>query len=165
MPFGGLITLAILLPNLLMLILPPHEVPPEPEKKDNRLRAMQVVERVGQAGAFLIPFFYPLPVLRDASVDALAVMVLAIGFYYSGWVRYATKGHRFLLLYAPFLGIPLPMAIAPVIYFAAAAVFLGSWLLAGAVVFLAAGHLYVSYGQWNRCRQVAGMAAFLPRRG
>ena len=165
MPLGGLITLAILLPNLLMLILPPREVPPELERKDNRLRMMEIVERVGQAGAFLIPFFYPLPVLREASVDALAVMALALGFYYSGWVRYASKGHRFLLLYAPFLGVPLPMAAAPVVYFAAAAVFIGSWPLAGAVILLAAGHLYVSYSEWNRCRQSAGAAAYLPRHG
>lgn len=165
MPLGGLITLAILLPNLLMLLLPPREVPPEPVRKEPRLRAMEAVERVGQAGAFLIPFFYPLPVLREASVDALVVMGLALGFYYSAWTRYASKGHRFLLLYAPFLGVPLPLAVAPVFYFLAAAVFLGSWPLAVAVVFLAAGHLYVSYHEWNRCRLGTGTAAYIARRG
>lgn len=160
MPLGGLITLAILLPNLLMFFLPPREVPTEPVRKDSRYRLMQGVERAGQAGAFLIPFFYSLPVLREASVDALAVMALAIVFYYSGWVRYASKGHRFVLLYAPFLGVPLPMAISPVVYFFAAAVFLQSWPLAAAAALLAIGHLTISAAEWSRCQASADAAAF-----
>jgi hypothetical protein len=154
MPLGGIVTLAILLPNILFLLLPPREAPAEHREKDSRFGKIEIIERIGQAGVFLIPFFYPLPALRETSVDALAVMVLVLLFYYSGWVRYATKGHRFLLLYAPFLGVPLPMAISPIVYFAAAAVFLGSWPLAAATVLLAAGHIPVSYAAWNRCRLV-----------
>lgn len=151
MPLGGIVTLAILLPNLLYLLMPPREVPQE-VKHDGVVGKLTIIERIGQAGAFLIPFFYPLPALRETSVDALAVMVLALLFYYSGWVRYATKGHRFLLLYAPFLGVPLPMAISPVVYYGAAAVFFSSWPLAAAAALLAAGHIPVSYAAWNRCR-------------
>ncbi|HEX9018825.1 MAG TPA: hypothetical protein VF806_06545 [Anaerolineaceae bacterium] len=134
-----------------MLILPPQEVPPA-GKKSALFRIMEAVERIGQLSVIVIPFFYRLPLLRQASVDALAVMVLAIGFYYSGWVRYATKGHRFVLLFAPFLGIPLPMAISPVIYFLAAAIFLRAWPLVIAAVVLGIGHLYISQAEWNRCR-------------
>lgn len=152
MPLGGLITLAVLLPNLLILLFPPREVPPQSAQQDNRYRVMKIVERLGQAGTFLIPFFYPLPPLRESSVDALAVMALALLFYYSGWVRYLSKGHRFVLLYAPFLTVPLPMAVAPIIYFAAAAVFLGSWPLAGAALVLAVGHIYISDQAWKRCQ-------------
>ena len=79
-------------------------------------------------------------------------MVLALGFYYAGWARYALKGHRFVLLYAPLLGVPLPMAICPVVYFAAAAVYLGSWPLAFAAGLLAIGHLAVSQNEWLRCK-------------
>lgn len=150
MPLGGLITLAILLPNILMLVMPPREVPSEIPQKDTRYRIMSIVEWIGRLAVLVIPFFYNLPVLRETSVDALAVMVLALGFYYSAWVRYAAKGHRFVLLYAPFLSIPLPMAVAPVVYFAAAAVFLGSWLLAAAVVIFAVGHFYMSAIEKNR---------------
>lgn len=79
-------------------------------------------------------------------------MALALVFYYIGWSRYALKGHRFVLLYAPLFGVSLPMAISPVLYFAAAAVFLSAWPLAIAAGLLAAGHLYVSYGEWKRCQ-------------
>ncbi len=152
MPLGGIITLLVLLPNLLMLTLPPEAVPPSTIKMDQRARIMEAIERIGQVGSFVIPFFYRLPALREASVDALAVMALSLGFYYSCWARYALKGHRFVLLFAPLLGVPLPMAISPVIYFAAAAVFLGAWPLAVAAALLAAGHLYISQGEWNRCK-------------
>jgi hypothetical protein len=57
-----------------------------------------------------------------------------------------------VLLFAPLLGIPLPMAVSPIIYFAAAAVFLGSWPLSVTVGLLAMGHLYVSQGEWKRCK-------------
>jgi hypothetical protein len=151
MPLGGLITLAVLLPNLLYLVLPPVLVPPELEKKGRLPRIMEGIERVGQLGCFLIPFFYPLPTLQEAFVDALVVMGLALVFYFACWIRYAVKGHRFVLLYAPFLGIPLPMAILPVIYFAGAALLLRSWPLGLAVILLAAGHLYISRLEYSRC--------------
>ncbi len=152
MPLGGLISLVVLLPNLLVLTLRPEATPPRLARRDGRMKIMEVAERAGQAGSFLIPFFYPLPRLREASVDALGVMVLALVFYYIGWARYALKGHRFILLFAPLFGVPLPMAISPVVYFAAAAIFLNAWPLAVAAVLLAAGHLYVSQGEWKRCQ-------------
>ncbi len=155
MPLGGLITLLILLPNLLMLALPPTAVPPEKGRLAGLPRVMGWVERAGQAGSFVIPFFYQLPALRGASVDALAVMALALLFYYIGWLRYALKGHRFVLLFAPLLRIPLPLAVSPVIYFGAAAVYLRSWPLAAAAALLAVGHLYISQGEYQRCRNQA----------
>jgi hypothetical protein len=125
---------------------------------------MGIIEWIGRLTVLIIPFFYNLPVLRETSVDALAVMVLALGFYYSAWVRYATKGHRFLLLYAPFLSIPLPMALAPVVYFTAAAIFLGSWPLAIAVIPFAVGHLYMSTLEKNRVPLLAGGSLVSTRR-
>ena len=159
MPLGGLITLLILLPNLLMLALPPTSVPPERGRQAGFPRVMEWIERAGQAGSFVIPFFYPLPALRGASVDALAVMALALLFYYMGWLRYALKGRRFVLLFAPLLRVPLPLAISPVIYFGAAALYLHSWPLAIATALLAAGHLYVSQAEYERCRYQAAPVA------
>jgi hypothetical protein len=45
------------------------------------------------------------------------VMLLALAFYYTGWVRYFTRGRTPALLYKPLLGIPLPLAVSPVDYF------------------------------------------------
>jgi hypothetical protein len=152
MPLGGIISLAVLLPNLLLLALPPEGIPPQQARQDQPRRIIEIIERLGQVGCFAIPFFYPIPALREVSVDVLVVMGLALGFYYAGWARYALKGHRFVLLYAPLLGVPLPMAISPVVYFAAASVLLSSWPLAFSVVLLAIGHLSVSRSEWLRCK-------------
>ena len=152
MPLGGLITLAVLLPNVLALVLPPVGAPAE-GKGDFRLKMMQAIERIGQVAACIIPFFYPLPALRGAPVDALFVMAVALLLYYVGWLRYVVKGHRYLLFMTPLFGIPTPMVLSPIVYFAAAAVFLGSWPLAVAVALLAVGHLAVSLDGWNRARE------------
>jgi hypothetical protein len=165
MPLGGLVALAILLPNLVYWFLPPREQPAQPLRKDTLFRLMEGLERVGQVGVFLLPFFYSLPPLREASVDALAFMALAWAFTVSAWVRYASKGHRHVLLYAPFLGVPLPLAVGPVIYFFSAAVFLRSWPVAVAAVIFATGHLMVSAAEWNRARPRDDSALFPFRRG
>jgi len=45
--------------------------------------------------------------------------VLALFVYYLGWVRYFRRGRLPALLYRPFAGIPVPLAITPVAYFLA----------------------------------------------
>ena len=116
---------------------------------------MEGIERIGQIGTFPHPLLLPIPALRGAAIDALVVMALALLFYYSGWARYAIKGQRFVLLFAPFLKVPLPLAVSPVVYFAAASVFLRAWPLTIAVIILAAGHLYISQGEYRRCQKYA----------
>lgn len=152
MPLGGLISLAVLLPNLLVVFMPPRAVPAA-EENDGNFKIMQGIERVGQIGTVIIPFFYPLPPLRGSSVDALFVMALALLFYAIGWLRYVSKGQRYVLLFAPLFGIPLPMTLNPILYFGAAAVFLRAWPLGITVVLLAAGHIYVSRNALARCQR------------
>lgn len=158
LPLGGIITLLILIPNLLFLFFPPLQKPPAGEEKGPLHFLMEAIERLGQIGSFLIPFFFKLPFVqlpaefRAASVTgALIVMGSALILYYVGWARYLTGGRRLCLLFAPMFRIPLPMAIFPILYFAGAAVLLRSLLLALAVVFLAVGHLFVSQREYVRC--------------
>ena len=153
MPLGGIITILVLLPNLLVLFYPPVEAPsPRNQKKTVLTRLMEVLERVGQVGSFGIPFFYALDFdISDSEIQiSLAMMVLALGFYYAGWARYLLKGHRFELLYSPFMRFPLPMAVSPVIFFLAASILLQSVYLALAALVLGLGHIYVSYFELKR---------------
>ena len=62
MPLGGLVTLVVLLPNLLMVFFPPTNLPPAAGMKISLTAAMEIVERAGQVSAFVVPFFYPLRV-------------------------------------------------------------------------------------------------------
>jgi hypothetical protein len=152
MPLGGIITVLVLLPNLLMIFYPPAGAPP-PRLPGGRVeRLMGILERVGQAASFATPFFYALNFkINDGEIGiALALMFVSLGFYYVCWARYLLFGHRFELLFKPCFGFPLPLAICPVVYFLAAAVLLNSPYLLLAAAILAVGHIYVSYGELKR---------------
>jgi hypothetical protein len=145
-PLGGIITLAVLLPNILAVFFPPViRLANVPQPNHKRMQIMTVVERIGQVGSYVIPFFYRLSLAGAADAVALVVMIGALILYYAGWVRYIILGRDEALFYRSLLSIPLPMAVMPVIYFLAAAVLLDSvWLLLASIS-LGTGHLTVSW--------------------
>lgn len=152
-PLGGLITLAVLLPNLLALLLPPPGRAPDPASRENRrLRTLEIFERVGQLGAFVTPFFYRISVTGLPQWLAIGVMAALLAIYYAGWVRYVRKGRGEVLLYSPVLGIPLAMALMPVLYFLAASILIHSLPLAVAAALLGLGHIPVSRASLLRLR-------------
>jgi len=150
MLLGGLVTLFVLLPNLLMIFLPPTSLPAGAGKKSSLIAAMEIVERAGQGFAFVIPFFYPLKIQGSLEIAGLTGMILALLFYYLNWGRYVLQGRSFRLLYQPCVGIPIPLAISPVIYFLLASVLFHSWYLLAAAVVLGIGHIYISSLEWQR---------------
>jgi hypothetical protein len=152
MPLGGLVTLLLLLPNLLVVFFPPTSLPGAPAKKSTLTTTMEIVERIGQVSAFVIPFFYPLIVQRSLETAGLAGMILALIFYYINWGRYALGGRTFWLLYEPCMGIPLPLAISPAIYFLAASALFESWYLLAAAVLLGIGHIFISDQEWQQAQ-------------
>jgi hypothetical protein len=155
-PSGGLVSILILLPNLLWLLFPPRERAPSDARPSGRLyRVMEVLEWAGRIATLLIPFFHGIEVRSTGQVAAAVVMVLALLAYYACWARYFARGRRHALLFEPFLGVPLPMAISPVVCFLAASVLFGSWYLALATLVLAVAHLWISL---EDSREVLGRA-------
>jgi hypothetical protein len=145
-PLGGIITLAVLLPNILAVFFPPTiRLKNVTQSNNKRLQIMTVVERIGQVGSWVIPFFYQLALASVIDAVALAIMIGALALYYAGWIRYLVLGRAEELFYSSLLSIPLPMAVMPVIYFLSASVLLGSiWLMLAAVL-LGVGHISVSW--------------------
>jgi len=152
LPLGGIITLVVLLPNLLAVFFPPTtKLAHDPQPKNIRLKILTAVERIGQSGSFAIPFFYRLSLASTRQSVALAIMTGALALYYAGWIRYLVLGRAEELFYRSLLGVPLPMAVLPVIYFLSASIMLGSvWLMLATAV-LAIGHISVS---WLHCRRI-----------
>lgn len=151
MPLGGLVTILLFLPNLLYLTFPPRERPEAEDADKSRFAAfLEILERIGQIACFLLPFFYAIHLGSLQSWVALGVMACALVFYYAGWARYMLHGRLFRLLFEPMAGVPLPMAVAPILYMAAASLLLRSWWLFGAVILLAIGHLTVSRAEYLR---------------
>lgn len=151
MPLGGLVTLAVLLPNILFVLFPPSDAPAAKATAGGYMtKLMEALERIGRIGSFAIPFFYAIEVDGSTSTLVLTAMALALGFYYAGWARYVLRGRSNALLFAPLMGIPLPMAVSPVLYFLLASVLLRSAPLAVAAAVLGVGHIYVSWGSWQQ---------------
>jgi hypothetical protein len=144
-PLGGIVTLVVLLPNLIAVFFPPtQKLTGNVPTHNGRLQMMTIIERTGQAGSFVIPFFYQLPQLSSLGLTVVLIMSITMVLYYAGWIRYLA-GRTEDLFYRPLLGIPLPMAVMPVIYFFAASIWLNSvWLMIAAVI-LGIGHITVSW--------------------
>jgi hypothetical protein len=141
MLMGWLIPLLMLLPNALMVRFPPTD---RSENASGVNRWLEALERLGQAGVFVIPCFYRIRIQDAIASVSLVMMALALTGYYICWLRYIQRGRRYALLFAPIWGIPLPMAVMPVIYFGAAAAVIRSWPLAATTLVFAIGHLAAS---------------------
>jgi hypothetical protein len=150
--YGGWITVLVLLPNVLAIVLPPRNVPQQNNFPSVLDRIMQIAERVGQIGAFTIPFFYFVHITNVAhGPTVLVLMAVLLIVYYVCWIRYAVK-REYRYFFAPFALVPIPMAIMPVLYFFSAAYVLGSvYLLAGTFV-LAVGHGYVTLKEYAKVK-------------
>ncbi|MHA2085600.1 MAG: hypothetical protein ACXABD_17785 [Candidatus Thorarchaeota archaeon] len=136
MLFGILIVAAILIPNFLWMAFPPTTVSKHEET---------VIENLGRIGCFILPIFFEPEINGVFEVVALMMMVLSLVIYYGGWTRYFIRGREYELLFQSLWKIPLPMAVAPIIYFFGAVVILHSLVLLVAVILLALGHLYISH--------------------
>ena len=82
-------------------------------------------------------------------------MAVALALYYGGWLRFFAGGRAYALYFASMLGLPIPMAIAPIVYFLAAGALLRSPLLAAAAFVLAVGHIPITAGEKRRLERLA----------
>ena len=149
MKSGVLITMLILWPNLLWMIFPPKNTPGD-ELEPTNGRVLVFLEWVGRIGVFVIPVFYAIEVQSTVQIVSLGIMALALLVYYAGWARYFFCGRTYALLFRPLLALPVPLAISPVLYFAAASALLGSWPLALATLLIGATHIPISYHSFRK---------------
>lgn len=148
-PYGLAFSLALLAPSLLLAWWPPrHPLP--------RLRVawpLAAAERLGQALALVLPVVSgatgPLTPAQSVLGCTTGVLLLA---YVALWVRYLAKGREPELLYGRWAGVPVPLALLPILAVTACAGWLASpWILAAGVI-LAAGHLPISLQIAQRLR-------------
>ena len=143
---GLFIAAAIFAPNLLFALLPPRQIP-EGLKSAGLL--FTVCERIGQAACMLILIFSGAD-WKVNSVHVWFVLMTASILIYEGlWIRYFTQGREFSLLFGPLCGIPIPMAVFPVLAFGFAAVWVGSIWLGMAVAVFAIGHFANSWATYK----------------
>ncbi len=151
MYLGWLLSVFVLVPNILFFKFPPHTTSTKIKHPSRESKLMEAIERIGQVGVFVIPFFSQTYVKTPAEVLSIPVMMVALMIYYVGWARYFSKGRRQVLLYKPLMGMPLPLVISPIIFFLTASVFLSSELLFVFAFMLGIGHMYVSLAEYHQC--------------
>ena len=147
---GFIIAVILFAPNLIILKFPPENAP---EGATDASILFVVLERIGQVGCLVL-----LSVLKDNFKQLtlnvwLVLMFVCIIVYYCLWIRYIVLGHQFSLLFKPLAMIPIPMAIFPVLAFAAAAMVGRSIWLGIAVVLLAIGHFVNSWHTYKAAEQ------------
>jgi hypothetical protein len=147
-PASLLITAAVFLPNLLLLALPPLNVRKYGKSSDSL--AFTIIERAGQVSCFILPLLFSLSFTGSLVIAAWIVMGVSLGFYYAGWIRFFVQGRDYSLLYRPMIGLPVPLAISPVIYFLFASLVLGSVYQAIAALVLGVGHISISIHESHR---------------
>ena len=141
-PLGLLIALAVLAPNLVLVIARPADgSPPDPGTP----AVFTGLERVGQIGCLTL-----LAASRDgirvASVNVWStLMILSLATYWGLWGRYLMTGRTVAALFRPLGFVPVPMAVFPTLAFASAALWIRSPWLAMVTADFAVGHLTNSW--------------------
>jgi len=136
---GLILTAAVLAPNLLMLFRQPVQVP-EPAARPRGWAVVLAAEAAGRIGCFVLPVFRPFPA-GGGNLPLAVLMGFCLAVYWFCWIRYVRRGCAYRLLFAPLLGIPVPMAVFPVLYFILAGAWIGSVPLLAAGILLGLGHV------------------------
>ncbi|MEK4004895.1 hypothetical protein [Paenibacillus sp. FSL H3-0333] len=146
---GFIISLLVLLPNLIFIFFPPRSVP---GSLDSVPLVFTLLERAGQITCFMMPILFGRMIAAEPLGVSAILMALCMLVYYGCWVRYYRSGRAFAVLFKPWLGIPVPMAVFPALYFLLLGVWLQSWLFVVPACLFATGHLVNSWSVYGHVR-------------
>ncbi len=147
---GLLISAGILLPNLLVVFIPPVGMPTG--LSDGHI-ALTIAENLGRAAVFVILILFSGKAVTSTRADGWFVLLcLCAAMYYGMWIRYAVRGGDFSLLFSPLWGIPVPMAVFPSAVFLLAAVWMRSLPLSIAAGVFGVAHIIISLRTWASIR-------------
>lgn len=110
----------------------------------NVTRWVEIVENISRiAYLVLLTFLVSKKPLNPQSVWMMIAAVFLI-LYYIVWIRYFAGGRDVTLLGKPFLFVPLPLAVFPVLYYMFAAIWMGNIPAAVIMLVFGAAHITVS---------------------
>ncbi len=138
---GALIPLLVMLPNIVWMLAPKAGA----SEPVHELLFLTIAENAGRLATLILPFFFALDLNKKCSTPVAIAMGAALLVYYACWARYFTGGRSQELLGASFLGIPQPMAVAPIAFFALSSYLMGSWWMFAASVLFGVAHIWISF--------------------
>ena len=112
-----------------------------------------ILERIGEVAVTCIVLIFSDFNIREWSNRSwwLVVSFVLMILYELYWIRYFRSGRTMTDQYKPFLGIPIPGALLPVLAFFLLAVYGCNPILAAATLVLAIGHLGIHIGHAREC--------------
>lgn len=138
---GIIFPLLILIPNLVWMIMPKPESIPTSEEPV----LLTIIENIGRFATLLIPLFYAVQWQKKFTIPVLAVMTILLLIYYSAWMRYFIHQREVEWLSKSLFGIPLPLAVAPSLFFILSSYLLDSWWMLAASVLFGISHVWITY--------------------
>lgn len=137
---GALIPVLLMLPNVVWMLFPKVAG----AKQVSEPLFLTILENIGRVAILILPFFYSLDLNKKYSTLVLIGTGLALAVYYASWIRFFVGGRSPELLSAPFLGIPLPLAFAPVVFLTLSSYLMGSWWMLAVSILFGMAHIWVS---------------------
>ena len=141
---GLFIPIPIVLPNLIWVMAPKPPAKPERPDPATASRVLSMIEAGGRGAVLVVPLFLKAEVATRMDEVFLAVGGLALTIYYAGWMRYFAGGRSPALLFRKLAFLPVPLAVAPVVYFLAFSLLTRSMVLGAVSALFGCAHVYLS---------------------
>jgi hypothetical protein len=137
---GVVVPVLLMLPNIVWMLLPKLAM----GSKASVPLALSIAENVARVVVLALPFFLTIQMAKKYSTLTVVGMTLALTLYYTAWARYFAGGNAVALLSAPLLGIPSPLAFAPIVFLILSSYLMHSWWMLAAATIFGALHVWVS---------------------
>lgn len=137
-----LIIAIILFPNLLFVLFPPTG---KPENSPEENKWISMLEHGGQILFFAVFLFLPVAAIENRNPMIMFLMIFCTVIYYALWIRYMLKKQAYNALFESVVGIPIPMAIFPILAFTFGVLWLHAWLALIPLALFAIGHFINSW--------------------
>lgn len=139
---GLIIFLLPMVINIFYVIFPPKQTKEPISLKMPVLEAIEQGTRIAYVMAICI-------LVSNSKVDytsvSLYISIIFLVLYHIVWIRYYMGGRDVKLLGTKFLGVPMPLAVFPVLYFIFASIWLHNYIATGVMVVFGIVHNIISY--------------------
>lgn len=138
----GLVVFALpMLPNIAYAVFPPVGAAVSSKNIPRWLETAECISRIAYLAAMIFLVSEKPYCVKSGWAFAAALFLL---LYYIVWVRYFVSGRDIALLGKPFLFVPIPLAVFPVLYYLLAAIWAGNIPAAAIMAVFGAAHITVS---------------------
>ena len=139
---GLIVFLLPMLINIVYVILPLKNAPTT-QQETNKI--LEIIEQSTRILYMLAIVFLVCKEKVDFTSIWMFVGLIFLALYYIVWFRYFLGGRDIELLGKPFLFVPMPLAVFPVIYFICSAIWLNNYIAVLFMIIFGIAHNIISY--------------------